>query len=140
VTQCNLIGFPVFPLQIYKEAAKPPEKLNKTRGIGVIKAPPDLVATIVADEYEAWDDSIKDLKTLTSERDPETGALVEIIWSRYCLRAFYSVHIFVSFHKGYIPFRSGRMSCSSRCSCPNHSFFNHDIDGRVLCHMQRCPC
>lgn len=71
---------------MYKEVAKPPEKLNKTRGIGNIQAPPDLVAEVVADEYEAWDDNIKDLKTLTSERDPDTGTLVEIIWSRYCLR------------------------------------------------------
>lgn len=71
---------------MYKEIAKPPEKLNKTRGIGIIAAPPELVAAVVADDYEAWDDSIKDLKTLTSERDPGTGALVEICWSRYCLR------------------------------------------------------
>ena len=73
-------------LQMYKEIAKAPEKLNKTRGIGSIAAPPELVAAVVADEYEAWDDSIKDLKTLTSERDPATGALVEICWTRYCLR------------------------------------------------------
>ncbi len=71
---------------MYKEIAKPPEKLNKTRGIGVITAPPELVATVVADEYEAWDDSIKDLKTLTSQHDPVSGALVEICWTRYCLR------------------------------------------------------
>lgn len=76
----------MFALQMYKEIARPPEKLNKTRGIGIIDAPPDLVAAVVADEYEAWDDSMKDLKTLTSERDPQTGALVEICWSRYCLR------------------------------------------------------
>lgn len=73
-------------VEMYKEIAKAPEKLNKTRGIGVITAPPEIVATVVADEYEAWDDSIKDLKTLTSEHDPETGALVEICWSRYCLQ------------------------------------------------------
>lgn len=73
-------------LQMYKEIAQPPEKMNKTRGIGIIAAPPELVAGVVADEYEAWDDTMKDLKTLTSERDPATGALVEICWSRYCLR------------------------------------------------------
>ena len=66
--------------------AKPPEKLNKTRGIGIIKAPTDFVASVIADDYEAWDDTIKELRVLKSERDPDTGALVEIIWTRYCLR------------------------------------------------------
>ena len=73
-------------LQLYKEVAKPPEKLNKTRGIGIIKAPTDFVASVIADDYEAWDDTIKELRVLKSERDPDTGALVEIIWTRYCLR------------------------------------------------------
>ncbi|KAK9917989.1 hypothetical protein WJX75_000296 [Coccomyxa subellipsoidea] len=73
-------------VKMYKEIAQPPEKMNKTRGIGIIAAPPELVAGVVADEYEAWDDTMKDLKTLTSERDPATGALVEICWSRYCLQ------------------------------------------------------
>ena len=73
-------------MQMFKEVARPPAKLNKTRGIGRIGAPPDLVAKVVADEYEAWDDSLRELRTLTSERDPATGALVEICWSRYSLR------------------------------------------------------
>ena len=73
-------------LQLYKEVAKPPEKLNKTRGIGIIKAPTDFVVSVIADDYEAWDDTIKELRVLNSERDPDTGALVEIIWTRYCLR------------------------------------------------------
>lgn len=72
--------------QLYKEVAKPPEKLNKTRGIGIIKAHADFVAGVVADDYEAWDDTIKELRILKSERDPDTDALVEVIWTRYCLR------------------------------------------------------
>jgi len=32
--------------QMFKELAKPPEKLNKTRGIGIIAATPDLVADV----------------------------------------------------------------------------------------------
>ena len=78
-------------LQLYKEVAKPPEKLNKTRGIGVIKAPTDFVASVIADDYEAWDDTIKELRVLKSERDVDTGALVEIIWTRYCLREYSTV-------------------------------------------------
>lgn len=72
--------------QLYKEIAKPPEKLNKTRGIGIIKAHADFVASVIADDYETWDDTIKELRVLKSGRDPVTGALVEIIWTRYCLR------------------------------------------------------
>ena len=72
--------------QLYRAVAEAPNELNKTRGIGIIEAPPDFVASVIADDYESWDSTIKDLKILKSERDPATGALVEIIWSRYCLR------------------------------------------------------
>ena len=74
--------------QMSKEVARPPERLNKTRGVGVIAAPSELVAKVVADDYEVWDDSLKELRTLTSERDPDNGALVEICWSRYSLREY----------------------------------------------------
>ena len=40
--------------QMFKEVARPPERLNKTRGIGVIAAPSDVVAKVVSDEYERW--------------------------------------------------------------------------------------
>ena len=78
-----------FPIaaQIPKEVAVPPEKLNKTRGIGVINAPPELVAGVITDEYEAWDSTIRELRVLSTERDPASGALVDVCWSRYCLRA-----------------------------------------------------
>ena len=66
--------------------AEAPRELNKTRGIGIIEAPPDFVAGVIADDYESWDSTIKELKILQSERDAATGALVEVIWSRYCLR------------------------------------------------------
>ena len=77
------------PAQLYRKVAKAPEKLNRTRGIGVVKAPPDFVASVIADDYESWDDTIKELKLLKSERDPVTGALVEIIWTRYCFRKLF---------------------------------------------------
>ncbi len=91
-------------VQLYKEVAKPPEKLNKTRGIGIIKAHPDVVVSVIADDYETWDDTIKELRVLKSERDPVTGALVEIIWTRYCLRKmlhptpFHWVHLSCQAH------------------------------------------
>lgn len=77
------------PAQLYRKVAKAPEKLNMTRGIGIIKAPPDFVASVVADDYESWDDTIKELRILKSERDPVTGALVEVIWTRYCFRKLF---------------------------------------------------
>ena len=72
--------------QLYRAVAEAPKELNKTRGIGNIEAPPDFVASVIADDYETWDSTIKELKILKSERDTATGALVEVIWSRYCLR------------------------------------------------------
>ena len=73
-------------VQLYRTVAETPRELNKTRGIGVIEAPPEFVASVIADDYESWDSTIKELKILKSERDPATDALVEVIWSRYCLR------------------------------------------------------
>ncbi len=78
--------FFLWHVQLYRAVAETPTELNKTRGIGIIEAPPDFVAGVIADDYESWDSTIKELKILKSERDPATGALVEIIWSRYCLR------------------------------------------------------
>lgn len=77
----------LYGAQMSKEVAVPPEKLNKTRGIGVINSPPELVAGVIADEYEAWDSTIRELRVLSTERDPDSGALVDVCWSRYCLRA-----------------------------------------------------
>lgn len=72
--------------QLYRAVAETPKELNKTRGIGIIEAPPDFVASVISNDYESWDSTIKELKILQSERDSATGALAEIIWSRYCLR------------------------------------------------------
>ena len=70
---------------MFKELARPPEKLNKTRGIGIIAAPPQLVADVITYDYERWDDNMRGFKTLSEERDVESGAVAEISWSRYSL-------------------------------------------------------
>lgn len=70
---------------MFKELAKPPEKLNKTRGIGIIAAPPQLVADVITYDYEQWDDNMRGFKTLSEERDAESGAIAETSWSRYGL-------------------------------------------------------
>ena len=71
--------------QMFKELAKPPAKLNKTRGIGAIAAPPQFVADVISYDYEKWDENIKGFKTLTEEHDDESGAVAETSWSRYSL-------------------------------------------------------
>ncbi len=73
--------------QMFKELAKPPEKLNKTRGIGIIAAAPDLVADVITHDYEKWDDNIRGFRTLSEENDAESGAVAETSWSRYGLGA-----------------------------------------------------
>ena len=72
---------------MFKELAKPPKKLNKTRGIGIIAAPPQLVADVITYDYEQWDDNMRGFKTLSEERDAESGAIAETSWSRYGLGA-----------------------------------------------------
>jgi hypothetical protein len=72
---------------MFKELAKPPEKLNKTRGIGIIAAAPDLVADVITHDYEKWDDNIRGFRTLSEEHDAESGAVAETSWSRYGLGA-----------------------------------------------------
>ncbi|KAK9830896.1 hypothetical protein WJX81_002723 [Elliptochloris bilobata] len=72
-------------IEMFRELAKPPEKLNKTRGVGVIAAPPQLVADVITHDYEKWDDNIRGFKTLSEEHDEESGAVAETSWSRYSL-------------------------------------------------------
>ena len=77
------------------------------------------MASVIADDYETWDDTIKELRVLKSERDPVTGALVEIIWTRYCLRKMLSPP----------PVRCVHLSWQHVCSCCR-------ISAQALCRLQ----
>ena len=60
-----------------------PEKVNRTRGVGVIDAPVDFVANVILFAFREWDSTMCGFKTLTEERDEATGATIELSWSRY---------------------------------------------------------